>query len=183
MNCGKPPLTKESHLLTAIHTPWGRYCWLCLPYRISSAPEEFQLRMHEALEGLQDVYSIADDILVVGQGETRQEANQQRHLNVFALMKHARERNLKFNPQKIQFKLPKITFMGHVISEKGVEPDPSKVKAINDMPAAPVDKQGVLKFWSMANYLNTFCPHLSLMAKPLLDLTKKDHEFIWSETH
>ena len=72
---------------------------------------------------------------VVGQGETREEANQQHDLNVFALMKRARERNLKFNPQKIQFKLPKITFMGHVISEQGVEPDPSKVKAINDMPA------------------------------------------------
>lgn len=81
------------------------------------------------------------DILVVGQGETRDEANRQHDLNVFALMKRAQERNLKFNPQKIQFKLPKITFMGHVISEQGVEPDPSKVKAINNMPA-PVDSRG-----------------------------------------
>ena len=64
-------LTDESSLLTTIQTPSGRYCWLRLPYGISSAPEEFQLRMHEALEGLQDVYYIADDILVVGQGETR----------------------------------------------------------------------------------------------------------------
>ena len=95
--------------------------------------------MHEALEGLQDVYCIADDILVVGQGETREEANKQHDINVFALMKRAQERNLKFNPQKVQFRLPKITFMGHVISDQGVEPDPSKVKAINDMPA-PVDK-------------------------------------------
>lgn len=58
-----------------MHAPWGRYCWLRLPCRISSAPEEFQLRMHETLEGLQDVYCIADDILVAGQGETREEAN------------------------------------------------------------------------------------------------------------
>ena len=99
--------------------------------------------MPEAPEGLQDVSCIADDILVVGQGETREEANQQHDLNVFAPMKRARERNLRLNPQKIQFKLPKITFMGHVISEQGVEPDPSKVKAINDMPAT-VGKQGVM---------------------------------------
>ena len=72
--------------------------------------------------------------------------------------------------------------MGHVISEKGVEPDPNKLKAINDMPA-PVDKQGVMRFCGMAHYLNTSCPHLSLTIKPLLDLTKKDREFIWSETH
>ena len=175
-------LTDESSLLTTMHTPWGRYRWLRLPYGISSAPEEFQLRMHEALEGLQDVYCIADDILVVGQGETREEANKQHDLNVFALMKRAQERNLKFNPQKIQFKLPKITFMGHVISDQGVEPDSSKVKAINDMPA-PVDKQGVMRFCGMVNYLNTFCPHLSQTIRPLFELTKKDHEFIWSETH
>ena len=175
-------LTDESSLLTTMHTPWGRYRWLRLLYGISSAPEEFQLRMHEALEGLQDVYCIADDILVVGQGETREEANKQHDLNVFALMKRAQERNLKFNPQKIQFKLPKITFMGHVISDQGVEPDPSKVKAINDMPA-PVDKQGVMRFCGMVNYLNTFCPHLSQTIRPLFELTKKDHEFIWSETH
>ena len=37
------------------------------------------------------------------------------------LMKCAQERNLKFNPQEIEFKLPKITFMGHVISDQGVE--------------------------------------------------------------
>lgn len=63
--------------------------------------------------------------------------------------------------------------MGHEISEKGVEPDPSQVKAINDMPA-PVDKQGVMRFCSMVNYLSTFCPHLSLVIKPLLDLTKRE---------
>ena len=97
-------------------------------------------------------------------------------------MKRAQERNLKFKLQKIQFKLPKITFMGHVISDQGVEPDPSKVKAINDMPA-PVDKQGVMRFCGMVNYLNTFCPHLSQTIRPLFELTKKDHEFIWSETH
>ena len=175
-------LTDESLLRTTMHTPCGRYRWLHLPYGISSAPEEFQLRMHEALEGLQDVYCIADDILVVGQGETRDEANRQHDLDFFALMKRAQEWDLKCNPQKIQFKLPKITFMDHVISDQGMKPDPSKVKAINDMPA-PVDKQGVMRFCGMVNYLNTFCPHLPQTIKPLFELTKKDHELIWSETH
>ena len=70
-----------------MHTPWGRYRRLHLLYGISSAPEEFQLQMRKVLEGLQDVYCVADDILVVGQGETRDEANRQVDLNVFTLMK------------------------------------------------------------------------------------------------
>ena len=127
-------LTDEPSLLTTMHTSLDRYCWLCLPYGISCAPEEFQLRMHEALEGLQDAYCVADDILVVRQGDTVEEANRNHDLNVLALMKRARDKNLKFNPEKIQFKLSKITFMGHVISDLGVKADPSKAKAIFDMP-------------------------------------------------
>ena len=59
--------------------------------------------MHETREGLQDVYCIADDILVIGPGETREQANKNHDLKVVALMNRARERNLKFNPQKVQF--------------------------------------------------------------------------------
>ena len=175
-------LTGESSLLTTMHTPWGRCCWLRLPYDISCAPEELQLRMHEAFEGLQDVYCIADDILDVGQGDTVEEAIRNHDFNVLALIERAREKNLEFNPQKIQFKLSKITFMGHVISDLELKPDPSKVKAISDMPP-PTDKQGVMRFSGMVNYLNTFCPNLSQVIKPLFDLTKQDREFIWSDVH
>ena len=59
-------LDDESSLLTTMHTPWGRYRWLCLPYDASCAPEEFQLRMNEAPDSLDGVFCIADDILVVG---------------------------------------------------------------------------------------------------------------------
>ena len=97
-------------------------------------------------------------------------------------MKRARDKNLKFNPQKIQFKLSMITFKGHVISHLGVNPDPSKVKAISDMPP-PTDRQGVMRFCGMVNYLNTFCLNLSQVIKPLFDLTKQDREFIWSDVH
>lgn len=85
-------LTDESGLLTTMHTSWDRYCWLRLPYGISCAPEEFQLRMHQALESLQDVYCVADDILVVRQGDTVEEANRNHDLIVLALMKSARDR-------------------------------------------------------------------------------------------
>ena len=90
-------LTNQASLCTAMHTPWGRYRWLRLPYGISSAPEEFQLRIHEALEGIQGVHCIADDILVVGQGDTKEESEKNHDLHVLALMNRARERNLKFN--------------------------------------------------------------------------------------
>ncbi|UYV67153.1 hypothetical protein LAZ67_4004123, partial [Cordylochernes scorpioides] len=43
-----------------------RYKWLQMPFGISAAPEEFQRRLHEVIEGLEGVEVIADDILVFG---------------------------------------------------------------------------------------------------------------------
>ena len=63
------PLSEESSLVTAMHTPWGRYRWLRLPYGVSSAPEEFHMRLQETLDGLAGIGNIADDILVYGLGD------------------------------------------------------------------------------------------------------------------
>ena len=113
-----------------MHTPRGRYKWRRLAYGLSNAPEEFQLRIHEVLNGLRDVFCIADDILVFGQGNTKEEADRNHDENIMALTQRVAEKNLKLNPKKIQFKLQKITFMGSVISEDGLHPDPRKVNAI-----------------------------------------------------
>ena len=45
-------LDESSSFLTTFWTPVGRYRWLRLPFGISSAPEKFQRRQHEVLEGL-----------------------------------------------------------------------------------------------------------------------------------
>ena len=55
------PLDEESSWMTTMHTSYGRYRWLCLPFGITSAPEEFQMRLTTAPEG---IICIADDILV-----------------------------------------------------------------------------------------------------------------------
>ena len=64
--------------MTTMHTPWGRYCWTRLPFGTSSAPEEFQRRIHDVLCGLEGVVNIADDIIVVGRGKTLSEATRDR---------------------------------------------------------------------------------------------------------
>ena len=63
-------LDEQSSYLTTFHTPFGRYRWKRLPFGISSAPEVFQRKMHELIEGLDGVEVIADDFLIVGFGES-----------------------------------------------------------------------------------------------------------------
>lgn len=57
-------LDDESSRLTTFWTPFGRYRWMVMPFGISSAPEIYQKRQHEVVEGLSGVQVMADDILV-----------------------------------------------------------------------------------------------------------------------
>lgn len=60
------PLDKDSQRLTTFITPYGTYCFKRLPFGITSAPEIFQRKMGETLEGLQGVAVYMDDIIVFG---------------------------------------------------------------------------------------------------------------------
>lgn len=46
------------------NTPFGRFRWLRMPFGISSAPEIWQRKMNEAIEGLHGIEVIVDDFLV-----------------------------------------------------------------------------------------------------------------------
>ena len=72
-----------------------------------------------------------------------------------------------------------MRFMGHLITSKGLEPDPDKVKAVKEMPE-PTTKQELKSLLGFVNYLSKFIPKLSEVAQPLRDLTAKEAKFIWS---
>ena len=64
------PLDEESALLTTFGTPFGRYKWKRLPFGISQAGEIFQSRLDQVIEDLLGVKTVADDILVIGNGNS-----------------------------------------------------------------------------------------------------------------
>ena len=171
-------LDEASSYLTTFWTPFGRYRYLRIPFGISSAPEEFQRRMHTALQGLYGVEVIADDILVYGCGETEEESQKDHDANLQQLLQRARDKNLKFNRKKLRLRLPEVTYMGHRLSKHGLSPDPAKVRAIVDMPT-PDSKKGVERFLGCLQYLSRFLPQLSDVATPLRQLTEQSAIFTW----
>ena len=103
-------LDQQSCALTRFWTPFG----------ISSAPEEFQHRMHEVCQGLDGVAVIADDILVYGCGDTEDEYMKDHDVNLKTLLKRARETNLMLNRKKLKLCLSEVVYMGHRLTAKGV---------------------------------------------------------------
>ena len=153
-----------------------------MPFGIKSAPEIWQRKMREHIEGLKGVEVIADDFVIVGFGNTPTEWQADHDRNVCAFLDHCRERNLKLNKSKARLKQHEVPFIGHILTPQGLKPDPCKVKAIVDMPD-PTDAQSLRRFLGMVNYLAKFLPRLSEETEVLRKLTEKDAQWCWFPTH
>ena len=81
-------------------------------------------------------------------------------------MERYEQKNIKLNPAKLRFKLQEVKFMGHIISNNGMKPDPDKIDAITRMPK-PNNKGDLLRIIGMLNYLSPFCQNQSSVIEPL----------------
>ena len=79
--------------LSSFHTSFGRYRWKRMPFGICSAPEVFQRRMHELIEGLHGIEVIAVDFTAVGFGDTFAEASRDHNKNLDAFLRRCEDGN------------------------------------------------------------------------------------------
>uniref|UniRef100_A0A8C5Q7G7 Gypsy retrotransposon integrase-like protein 1 n=1 Tax=Leptobrachium leishanense TaxID=445787 RepID=A0A8C5Q7G7_9ANUR len=175
-------LDTASSYMTTFWTPWGRKRWLKLPFGVSVAPEVYQRKQHELLTGLSGVEPIADDILVVGCGDTDEEAEQDHDGKLLELMDRCRQVKLRLGIKKLQFKVKEVRFHGHILSWEGLKADPDKLRAILDMPQ-PENVKSLQRFIGFVTYLAKFLPHLSEVCEPLRRLLDKDAVWHWLPKH
>ena len=94
-------LDKVSSMLTTFNTPFGHYKSTRMPFRISPAGEIFQRPLDQAMEGLAGVRMVADDLLIIGNGESVADAVRDHDTKLEALLGRCRERGIKLNEAKI----------------------------------------------------------------------------------
>ena len=168
------PLSKESTLLTTFITPYGRYCFNRLCFGISSAPEHFQRRMSQLLEGLDGVVCQMDDILV------HAETQEQHDARLLAVLKRLELAGVTLKREKCEFAKTSVKFLGQIIDGTGVKADPDKVRAVTNM-EEPTDVSGVRRFLGMVNRLGKYLPHLAEKTQPLRELLKKTNMWAWGD--
>lgn len=169
------PLDHESSLLTTFSTPSGRYRFLRMPYGISSASDVFQRTM-EQLFGDLPCEIIVDDILIGGRNKKEHDRN------LRLVLDRAREIGLRLNIKKCRFGVREVSYVGHVFTSNGLQPDPAKVSAITNMPP-PEDVPAIQRFLGMVTYLAKFVPNLSEVAAPLRELTHNNVHWCWMDHH
>ena len=76
--------------------------------------------------------------------------------------------------------MEEIAFLGHIMSKEGVQPDPSKIKAILEWEALRSVTE-IRSFLGLASYHRRFMKDFSVIAKPLIILLKKNTPYHWNE--
>ena len=160
-------LDRESSMLTTFQTCYGRYRFVRLPFGTSVSSEIFQKKLLEALDGLQGVVCIADDVIIHGKDLEEHDRN----------LIACRDSGIKLNRDKLQLRMSELTLMGHRITKDGLQSDPEKVKAIAKM-SAPTNVEELHCYLGMVNYLAKFMPHMTDVIYPLRNLTK--HDVTWT---
>ncbi|CAI7750637.1 unnamed protein product, partial [Closterium sp. NIES-53] len=124
--------------------------------------------------GPRQVIVYLDDILVYSRDKQQHLADLEAVFTV--LDKH----RLLTKGSKCEFFKDMLEFLGHVISEAGVEIDPKKldsVKAWNP----PTNITELQSFLGFVNYVRRFVPSMARLTAPLTDLLRKGVPYTWGE--
>lgn len=166
-------LSPRTQRFLTFATPWGRYSCVKLPFGLCSAPEIFQQIMTKLLSGIDKAEASMDDILIYATDKT--ELNK----TTEAVIKRIKDAGLTLNKEKCEFGVPKIKFLGHLLSERGVDLDMEKVEAINKL-RIPENKTELQRLLGMVTYLGKYIPKLSEITQPLRKLLEKESEWTWT---
>ncbi|XP_061196525.1 uncharacterized protein K02A2.6-like [Saccostrea echinata] len=165
-------LAEESRDITTFVTHDGLFWYKRLSFGVTSAPEIYQHTIQQALQGCDGVRNMSDDIIV--HAKTVKEHDRR----LLAVIEKLGSKGLIFNKEKCQLRLRKLEFLGHILSDKGIDPTREKVKATVEA-RPPTNASEVRSFLGLVTYCGKFIPNLATLSEPLRILTRKNQPFTW----
>lgn len=151
---------------TAFVCPLGFWEFNRMPQGITNAPSTFQRLMERCMGDLnrKEVLVFIDDLIVFSSTLEEHETRLKQ------VLKRLREFGLKLSPEKCKFCQTSVKYLGHIVSQHGVETDPAKVEALKTWPT-PKNLKELRSFLGFSGYYRRFVQDFSKIVKPLNDLT------------
>ncbi|XP_017420393.2 uncharacterized protein LOC108330418 [Vigna angularis] len=161
---------------TTFITLWGTFCYKVMSFGLKNAGATYQRAMvalfHDMMHKEIEVY--VDDMIV------KSESEEEHVLNLRKLFERLRKYKLRLNPAKCTFGVKFGKLLGFIVSQRGIEVDPDKVRAIMEMPAPKSEKE-VRGFLGRLNYIARFISQLTTTCEPLFKLLRKNQAVVWNE--
>lgn len=165
-------LEENSRKITTFATHKGLFQYKRLMFGISSAPEMYQNIISQVLSGCEGAHNIADDIIIHGKGMEDHDKK------LFRVLECIQQRGLTCNKDKCRFRMSHLSFMGYLLSERGIAPIEARIKAVSQA-RTPESAAEVRSFLGLVNFSARFLPNLATTAEPLRKLTRKGVQFTW----
>lgn len=151
---------------TAFVCPLGFFEFNRMPQGVTNAPSTFQRLMERCMGELhlREVLVFIDDLIIYAPTLEEHEARLMRVLH------RLKEFGLKLSLEKCSFFQTSVKYLGHVVSEAGIETDPDKIKTLSSWPV-PQNLKELRSFLGFAGYYRRFVQGYSAIVKPLHNLT------------
>jgi hypothetical protein len=167
---------KESdQLATSFITSFGMYCYVTMLFGLQNAGDTYQRCMQHVFGDHigRTIEAYVDDIVV----KTRKVDDLVDDLRI--TFGYLRANEVKLNPEKCVFGVPRGMLLGYIVSQQGIEANPEKVAALERM--GPIrDLKGVQKVLGCLAALSRFISQLGEKGLPLYQLLKKHERFSWT---
>ena len=130
---------------TAFSTRYGLYEYLVMSFGLTNAPAHFMYLMNSVFMPELDKFVVVfiDDILIY----SKNEEEHAEHLRI--VLQRLREHKLYAKFNKCDFWLKEVQFLGHIVSEKGISVDPSKIQDVLNW-KAPTSVPEIQSFLGLA---------------------------------
>lgn len=162
-------MAPEDEEATTFRTPLGIYCYKVMPLGLKNAGATYQRVMKNIFQDMmhKHVECYVDD-LVVRSGD-----HQEHREHLAVVFRQLRKKQLKMNPAKCAFGVSLGKFLGFVVRHRGIEIDPGKIAAIQNM-SPPTTLKELKSLQGKLAYIRRFISNLAGRCQSFSRLMKKD---------
>jgi hypothetical protein len=165
-------IAKESRQYTSFRTHSVTYQWCVAPMGLAGIPGVWSRLMRVLFAKYPFLVVYLDDICVF----SKSMKEHVEHLRI--LFEALREAKLYCHQAKCHFGQSKVHFLGHTVSDRGLEVDEKKTDVIANWPASKIQKD-LQSFLGLAGYYRRFIQDYAKLALPLSPIVKKEHVWTW----